>query len=301
MNLLILGGSGFLSGAIVRQALDQGWGVDCLTRGRRALPKGVRPIVADRHDIRAATVALQSAPGQWEAVIDCIAFDPAELEQDLHWFTGRCGRFIFISTDFVYDPARRRFPQPIDSPLLSDDTYGGKKARCEQLLRQSTGLNWTIFRPCHIYGPGSPLGCLPKHGRDPQLIDRLRRRESLSLVGGGHFLQQPIFAPDLAQLVLAACTNPRSIHQTYPAAGPEMAESAHYYRLLADQLNVPLEVNEIPVTEHLQSNPADRPFLCHRLYDLSPLREHGLPAPGTALADGLKQHLDWLLNQDRVI
>ena len=32
-------------------------------------------------------------------------------------------------------------------------------------------MQWTILRPCHIYGPGSQLGCLPLHGRDPKLID----------------------------------------------------------------------------------------------------------------------------------
>lgn len=180
---------------------------------------------------------------------------------------------------------------------MNDDSYGGDKARCEKLLRQSAGLPWTIFRPCHIYGLGSQLGCLPRHVRDDQLIARLRRGETISLVGGGHFLQQPIIADDLARLVLAAAVNFPSIGQTYPTAGAEMAESIHYYRLLADELNMPLHVQDLPVAEHLQSNPADRPFLCHRIYDLSPLRDHNLPVPGTSLADGLKRHLKWLVNQ----
>lgn len=296
MKLLILGGSGFLSGTIARRALALGWEVHCLTRGRRPLPTGVHPVVADRQDIPAATAALNAASDHWDAVIDCIAYNPAEIRQDLQWFTGRCGRFVFISTDFVYDPDRRRFPQPIDSPLLSDDTYGGNKSRCEQILRDSAGLDWTIFRPCHIYGPGSLLGCLPRHGRDEKLIDRLRQRQPLTLIGGGHFLQQPIFAPDLASLILAACANPRSIRQTYPAAGPQIAESVHYYHILADALRVPLEIIDLPVGEYLNSNPLDRPFLCHRIYDLSPLSEHGLPTPATPLEEGLNLHLRWILN-----
>jgi len=296
MRLLLLGGSGFFSGTIARMALEQGWEVDGLTRGRRPMPDGVRPIPADRHDIPAATAALNAAADSWDVVVDCIAFTAAEMEQDLRWFTGRAGRFIFISTDFVYDPAQRRFPQPVDSPLMNDDSYGGNKARCEKLLRQSTGLPWTIFRPCHIYGPGSQLGCLPRHARDDQLIARLRRGEPLTLVGGGHFLQQPIFAADLARLVLAAALNVRSIRQTYPAAGAEMAESRHYYQLLADELNVPLHIQEIPVVEHLRLNPADRPFLCHRIYDLSTLADHHLPLPATPLSRGLNLHLGWLLN-----
>lgn len=296
MKLLLIGGSGFISGALARTALARGWKVDCLTRGRRPVPDGVRPILADRQDIPAATAALRAAADTWDVVVDCIAYHPDDMRQDIDWFTGRCGRFIFISTDFVFDPDHRRFPQPVDSPLLDDDTYGGKKARCERLLHQSANLPWTIFRPNHVYGPGSLAGCLPQHCRDDQLIERLRRRESINLVGGGHFLQQPIFADDLANLVLSATDNHRAVRQTYPAAGPELIESSRYYQLLADDLNVPLNVREIPVDEHLRTSPADRPFLCHRVYDLQPLADHHLTIPSTSMADGLNKHLHWLLN-----
>ncbi|MCC6423258.1 MAG: NAD-dependent epimerase/dehydratase family protein [Phycisphaerales bacterium] len=296
MNLLLIGGGGFVSGTIARNAMARGWKVDCLTRGRKPLPAGARPIVADRHDIPAATTALRSATDTWDAVIDCIAYHPDEMRQDIEWFTGRCGRFIFISTDFVFDPNQRRFPQPVDSPTLDDDSYGGKKFRCEKLLHQSPKLSWTIFRPNHIYGPGSLLGCLPRHGRDDQLIERLRRREPLHLVGGGHFLQQPIFADDLANLALSTIGNSRAERKTYPAAGPEMIESAHYYQLLANDLNVPLTIQEIPLQEHLRSNPADRPFLCHRIYDLRPLADDRLTVPSTSMFDGLKRHLHWLID-----
>ncbi|MDP6453177.1 MAG: FtsX-like permease family protein, partial [SAR202 cluster bacterium] len=50
-------------------------------------------------------------------------------------------------------------------------------------------------------GPGSLLGCLPEHGRDPELIEKLQAGDTLRLVGGGHFLQQPIYAEDLAEMV----------------------------------------------------------------------------------------------------
>ena len=78
------------------------------------------------------------------------------------------------------------------------------------------------------------LGCLPAHGRDPQLIDRLRAEEPLKLVGGGHFLQQPVLADDLADLILSCAGRASTFGRIYHAAGPDVIESRGYYRVIAE-------------------------------------------------------------------
>jgi nucleoside-diphosphate-sugar epimerase len=118
-------------------------------------------------------------------------------------------------------------------------------------------------------------------------------------VGGGHFLQQPILAADLAATILSCYGNPRSQGQIYVTAGPEIVESWQYYQLIADLMALPLQVEETPVTDFLAAHPDRRPFLCHRIYDLVRLREHGLHVPATSLADGLAQHVANLLEQER--
>jgi hypothetical protein len=156
-------------------------------------------------------------------------------------------------------------------------------------MNRDTGdMAWTIVRPCHIYGPGSRLGCLPEHGRDERLLERLRARETLRLVGGGHFLQQPIVARDLADLVLASAGRADLNGRIFQAAGPDVVESVIYYRILADILGVSLHIEEVLVDEYLADNPGAAPFLCHRIYDLAALREAGLPSPATPLAVGAR-------------
>src|SRR5205814_6070860 len=125
----------------------------------------------------------------------------------------------------------RRFPQPEEATQYATHGYGGNKRLSEvELLKADTGdMKWTIFRPCHIYGPGSQLRCLPLHGRDPKLIEKLRSRAVLALVGGGHFLQQPIFARDLANLIVTATGSARTHGEIFCAAGPEIIESREYY------------------------------------------------------------------------
>jgi nucleoside-diphosphate-sugar epimerase len=292
-NILVIGGSGFLSGAIVRAALASGHHVWTLTRGQRPLPEGAISLVADRADQAAFAEVIRSAWTQWDMVVDCIGFTPADVEQDLAVLSPLARHLVFVSTDFVYDPARRRFPQSEDSDHFLADGYGGQKRRCELTLMSADAgaMAWTIVRPCHIYGPGSQLGCLPLHGRDPQLIARLRAGEPLRLVGGGHFLQQPIFADDLAQTILSMQGNVATHGQIFCAAGPDIVESREYYRIVANILDVGLEVEEVPVAPYQRDHPEAAPFLCHRIYDLRKLQSSGAAVPATPLKQGLRAHV----------
>lgn len=296
-KILIIGGSGFVSGTLARTARDRGHAVWVLTRGRKPVPDGVIHLRADRKHPGDFQRAIAGADAVWDLAVDCICYDDGEMRQDIAILPGRARRLVFISTDFVFDPSRRRFPQPCDNPFtLTDDTYGAKKRRCEmELIKADTGgMLWTILRPCHIYGPGSELGCLPDALRMPGLTGKLKAGETLKLAGGGHFLQQPIFAPDLADLTLSVADAPLSDRRIYCAAGPEIVESVAYYRMIADELGVELNVEELPVTQALAANPAWKFYLCHRIYDLEPLRNDGLKAPRTPLRTGLRLHLDWM-------
>ena len=302
MNILIIGGSGHVSGAVARIALARGHRVWTITRGNRPLAEGVRSLIADRHASGAMEAAVIGQDMAWDLVVDCICYDVPEIRQDIELFRERAGHFVFVSTDFVYDPAHRKFPQSeeTDHYAASEEgsmDYGRKKRLCEQeLIDVDTGkMDWTIVRPCHIYGPTSELGCLPQHGRDPDLIDKLRAGEPLRLVGAGHFLQQPILADDLAETIVSIAGNANARGQIFNAAGPDMIESRQYYQIVAEVLGVELKVEEVPVQPYIVEHPGEAPFLCHRIYDLSRIQASGLRVPSTPIADGLRLHVQGLL------
>ena len=297
LNILLIGGSGFVSGTLARTALAAGHKVWTVTRGQRPLPDGVTPVVADWRDRAAFQQAIAQLPVQWDLVVDCIGYGVEDAQQDIAVFRDRARHFVFISTDFVYDPAQRRFPQPEESDHYLADGYGGQKRQCElAFLNGDTGpMAWTIVRPCHIYGPGSLLGCLPLHSRDAQLLTTLKAGQPLRLLGGGYFLQQPIFAQDLAQTILSCVGNPNCHSQIYLTAGPDLIESREYYRIIAEILGVNLQVEEVPVDEFLAANPDRLSFACHRIYDLSKLRQHGLHVPARPISEGLRQQVTSLL------
>lgn len=300
MDILVLGGSGHVSGAVVRAALTSRHQVWTITRGQRPVPEGVTSLVADRHELGAMEAVMAGQGRVWDLVVDCICYDLPAIRQDLELFRQRARQFVLISTDFVYHPARRRFPQPEDASHWAGaeiTAYGYKKRLCElELSEGNTGeMGWTILRPCHIYGPTSELGCLPLHGRDPQLIAKLRAGQPLQLVGGGHFLQQPILADDLAQTIISIAGNRDACGKIFNTAGPEVIESRQYYQLVAEVLGVGLSVEEVPVSAYLTEHPEAAPFLCHRIYDLGRLAASGLSVPSTPVAVGLRQHVEGLL------
>jgi nucleoside-diphosphate-sugar epimerase len=268
-----------------------------VTRGQRALAPGVTPITADRKDSHALAQAIAAARTDWDLVVDCIAYDPADARQDIMIFRERAQHLILVSTDFVYDPRQRHLPQAEEPAAYIAAGYGGQKRLAElELLDGATGaLQWSVVRPCHIYGPGSQLGCLPLHGRDPQLIQRLRAGEPLQLVGGGYFLQQPILARDLSDTILSMAGNPATYGQIFNVRGPDTVESRAYYQIIADVLGVGLTVEEISVARALAERPEIAPFLCHRIYDLSKLVASGASVPSTPLSEGLAEHVASLL------
>ena len=98
MRVLFIGGTGIISAACSRLAIERGIDLTLLTRGQRAtrLPAGAKSLTVDMEDVAGAARMLS---GQlFDVVVDFIAFTPAHIERDLNLFRGRTRQFIFISS-----------------------------------------------------------------------------------------------------------------------------------------------------------------------------------------------------------
>lgn len=293
LKILLIGGSGFVSGTLARTAVQAGHAVWAVTRGKRPLPEGITGITVDRHDRETFQRLIDAVDAYWDLVVDVVGYQVEDAQQDIEVFSQKAKHLVFISTDFVYEPSKRRFPQSEEPAEYNTEGYGGGKRACERefMTRDTGDMAWTVLRPPHIYGPGSLLGCLPLHGRDPELIQTLRAGTPLQLVGSGHFLQQPVFVSDLAETVLSCAGNPQVYNQIFNVAGPDVIESRHFYQIIADILDVALRIEEIPVDAYWRDQPDKRNFLCHRFYNLQKLHDHHLKVPQTSLKDGLHRHV----------
>lgn len=294
MKLLILGGSGQLSGRIAELALAQGHEVWTLTRGIRPVPEKAHALIADREDDASVRRAVENAGICWDACIDCTGRTPRSAAQCVEIVSRFTARFVVVSTDSVYDPFFKTVGQDESNEhYLADGGYGANKRLMEEVFIGSA-LNYTIFRPGHIFGEGFQLGCYPEHSRQTDLLAHMRAGKPLRLVGGGEFLIHPIFVDDLALAILDCIGRPACFRQIFCIGGPDVVTNADYFRLIGRIIGCGVTIESIPLAGYLEAHPQYSGHLCQRSYDLTKLRSAGVRMPCMRLEDGLRRQISWL-------
>ena len=299
MRLLIIGGTGQLSGRVTAQALAAGHEVWVLNRGSKPVPEGVHALTADRQNDAAVQAALACADVTWDAVLDCICMNAAHARQDLTHLTGYTSRLIVVSTDSVYHPAHKTVPQDENAPAyMADGGYGAHKRQMEEaFLAADTPIRWTIFRPGHIFGEGFLPGCFPEQSRQAELLAYMRAGKPLRLVGGGAYLIHPIYVDDMALALLDCLDKPQAVNEIFCIGGPDIVSNRAYYGVLGHILGCPAVIEAIPEDGYLAAHTECSGHLCQRCYCLDKLQASGVRMPDTSLREGLRRQVAWLEGQ----
>lgn len=155
-DVLILGGTGWLSGRIARRMLTNGATVMCLARGGRPSPEGASLVLADRDD----PAAYDTVSGRdWDHVID-ISSTARHVEAAVDALGTRAARWTYVSSMSVYsDDATVGADEtaPVHAPAEPGDEYeyGAQKVAAENAVR-ALGERSLIVRPGLIVGDGDP-------------------------------------------------------------------------------------------------------------------------------------------------
>jgi 2'-hydroxyisoflavone reductase len=194
MRLLILGGTRFVGRAVVDAALAAGHSVTLFNRGltNPGLYPAVETVIGDR------TVDLSAVAGRpFDAVIDCAGYDPAVVGLSVAALRDSVDRYVFVSSVSVY--ADQSVPASLSesAPVLSDDSYGGRKAACEQVVLAVFGPRAFIARPGLIVGPNDPTERFPYWPR------RLARGGRVLAPGAPDDPMQFIDVRDLARFLVS--------------------------------------------------------------------------------------------------
>lgn len=296
MRTLVIGGTGFLSGAVMAECLAQGHMVSVVTRGqdsRPALPPGVEALRADRTKPDELWAALGNRT--FDLVVDCVLFRPNDAHTIVELLRNKTGRYVFISTDFVYGGEPRSFPLNENAPRQALNSYGMQKAACEDVFFaawQTERFPAVILRPPHIVGAGSLLGTGSLEGRDPWLLWRLRNKHPLVLLDGGALLIQPVHKTDIARAVCALQTAPLPIvgGQAYNIAGPDCVTTRAYYETVCSILGVPApDILALPASAYGAVFPDRVPFVQNRAYSTARLTRDTGFAPFVSLRASLEE------------
>jgi nucleoside-diphosphate-sugar epimerase len=160
MKVLFIGGTGNISTAVSKLAIERGFDLYHLNRGQQPVTiPGVTTLTADITQPDQVQAALAGC--SFDVVVNWIAFTQADVERDLALFRDRCGQYIFISSASVYQ-------KPMTHHIITESTplanpywqYSRDKIQCEDRLmdaHRAEGFPATIVRPSHTYRNRIPV------------------------------------------------------------------------------------------------------------------------------------------------
>ena len=255
MRVLVIGGTGNISSAIVEALVARGDEVTILSRGRRAdaPPTGVRMIQGDRHDPVDFEKALAGEIA--DAAIDMISFTRQDAESAVKALSGRVGHYVHCSTVCVYGVEVDRLPTEETQAFRPTGNYGKHKGDAERVLMaawDSSKFPVTIMRPSWTYGR---LTLVRQLGFDAAFVDRLRKGKPIVVVDSAEMTKwQALHIRDAAVAFVSCLGREKCFGNAYNLVGDEVMTWADYHRLAARGINAPEpELVPIPLEEILEA------------------------------------------------
>jgi len=246
VKVLFLGGTGNLSLACAREAAARGLDLTIATRGRKEadLPAGVSTAQGDVAD----TAFLASlAERRFDAVVNFIAFGPADVARDVAAFGGRVGQYVFISSASVYEKPPRHHVVTEETPLANPYwDYARAKIAAEEALREArrtTGFPVTIVRPSYTYGES----WIPTtSGTDYTVAWRMRRGLPVIVPGDGTSLFVLTHASDFARGLAGLLGQPAAIGEAVHVTSDEVLNWNQIHEEIARALGVEARLVHVP-------------------------------------------------------
>ena len=187
MKVLFLGGTGIISTACTQLAVARGFHVTLLNRARRPALPGTHQITADIADPAATAAALGKQ--NWDAMVDFIAYTPAEIEQRIALFRGRTGQYVFISSASAYQKPLAHYLITESTPLVNPFwDYSQHKTACEERLLwawREEEFPVAVVRPSLTYGDTVVPLAVNSWLKSYTAVDRMRRGQPVIVPGDG--------------------------------------------------------------------------------------------------------------------
>ena len=234
-RVFVTGGSGFVGSAMIDQILERGYAINALVN-RRPLRAGdaVRSIEGDIFDDAALDEGIRGC----DAVVHLVGIIMEKPRKGITF-----ERVHFEGTKSVVDAtARNGVRRYVHMSALgvrpeAVSEYHHTKFLAEQYVRAS-GLDWTIFRPSLIHGPT---------GEFMQMEAAWARKKAppflfMPYFGAGLFGRrgagklQPVYVNDVARAFVDALSNPKTIGEVYPLAGPDEVTWPQLHRISAEAI-----------------------------------------------------------------
>ncbi|MCL2351608.1 MAG: NAD-dependent epimerase/dehydratase family protein [Firmicutes bacterium] len=243
MRTLIIGGTGNISTAIVRQLCDSDNEVVLYNRGRSRGEwnerKNVRVIHGDRNHY--AEFEEQLKEQRFDCVIDMIGYKIEDAQSDLRAFAGKCEQFIFCSTVDVFTKPAPNYPvtERTEKKPAAAFPYAFQKAAMEaefERAAENGAFALTIVRPAATYNDTSaPIGIM---NSGLAVMRRIRHGRPVILMGDGMSLWASAHRDDVGKAIAEAVLNRKTYGRSYNIPGTECMTWKNYYGTVANAMGV---------------------------------------------------------------
>ncbi len=224
MKVAVTGGTGFVGTAVVNELLRRGHRVRALVhRPGAAVSRFNHPVETFAGDIL-DPASLDRAFAGCDAVIHLVGII---LEAGRRTFDEihRQGSENVIAAAQKAGAKKLVHMSAMGSSLSSPSEYGRTKAMAEEAVRKSR-LDWTIFRPSIIFGPGDGF---------VTLLARLIRLSPvvIPVIGSGETRFMPVGVLDVARVFADALEKPEASGRAFEVGGPDVLTMNQMIREIA--------------------------------------------------------------------
>ncbi|WP_299266114.1 complex I NDUFA9 subunit family protein [Halorientalis sp.] len=232
MNVLVVGGSGFIGTNLSRELSNRGHDVTVLSREpeSEALP-------ADVDTVRGDVTAYDSIEGAFEdqaAVVYLVALSPLfqpEGGNERHVEIHTEGARHVVQAAEEYDVDRLLHMSALGADPDGPTAYIRAKGQAEDIVTASD-LDWVIFRPSVVFGEGGEFVSFTKKLTPPGLAP---------LPGGGKKTNfQPVWVGDLVPMLADAIEDDPHVGEVYEIGGAEVLTLREIAKMVRGSIIVPV-------------------------------------------------------------
>lgn len=242
MKVLFIGGTGLISQAVSRLAVQQGIDLTLLNRGQRntLVPAGATVLQGDIRDVGRIRELLR---GQYfDAIVNWIAFTPEQIQADIDLFADKTNQYIFISSASVYQKPPTQYIVTESTPLFNPYwKYSQDKIACESLLMdayRNSDFPCTIVRPSYTYGDTMIPAGLNSWQHPWSLVDRMKKGQPIIVHGDGSALWTMTHNTDFAKGFVGLLGNHQAIGHPFHITSDEVLTWDQIYQIIGDAAGV---------------------------------------------------------------
>lgn len=284
-NILVTGGTVFVSRYVASYFVKQGDNVYVLNRNTKSQAEGVHLIEADRHAL--GTTLKKYA---FDAVLDITGYTRDDVK-DLVEALGEFEQYVYISSGAVYPetlPIPFRETQQCGRNKIWGD-YGSNKLEAENYLRENVPQAY-ILRPPYLYGPMENLY------REPFVFDCANLNRAFYVPGEGKQRLQFLHVEDLCRFI-GILLEKEPKNRIFNVGNPETVTIEEWAALCYQAAGKELSVRYVDKSH----NQRDYFSFYDYEYELDVTKQMALMPEFKPFSDGLKESYAWyMLHQDEV-